>query len=95
MIKIKLNDFECEIDNYNRNTNITSGLITSNAYFNVLGVEISAFNAILKDKITSIVIIVDDKEIYNLTDIEAEISSVNEYLSGDHMSYGVNLNFNI
>lgn len=94
MIKIKLNNYECEIDSYNRNTNIIeNGTVNSIAYANIINGNIGELNALLGTNISSIEIYFNSNKIYELQDITAEITSVNEYLSGDRMSYNINITF--
>lgn len=93
MTKIKLNNYECEIDSYNRNTNISDGNINSSGYINVPNGNVDELNALLGTTITSIEIYIDNDKIYELHNINAEVSSLNEYLSGDRMTYNLNLTF--
>lgn len=93
MTKIKLNNYECEIDSYSRNTNISDGNINSSSYVNVLNGNVDELNALLGTTITSIEIYIDNDKIYELHNINAEVNSLNEYLSGDRMTYNLNLTF--
>jgi cob(I)alamin adenosyltransferase len=93
MTKIKLNNYECEIDSYSRTTNISDGNINGSGYINVLNGDVDELNALLGTTITSIEIYVDERKIYELHDIDAEVNTLNEYLSGDKMAYNLNLTF--
>lgn len=93
MTKIKLNNSEYQIESYNRTTNISDNNITSTAYLNLSSGEAVNLNSLLGTTINSIEIDVDDVKIYELTNINAKVDSVNEYLSGNRMSYNVNITF--
>lgn len=93
MTKIKLNNSEYQIESYNRTTNISDNNITSTAYLNLSSGEAVNLNSLLGTTINSIEIDVDDIKIYELTNINAKVDSVNEYLSGNRMSYNVNITF--
>lgn len=93
MTKIKLNNYEYEIDNYNRTTNVIDGNISSSAYVNIIEGNTSTLNALLGTVVTDIEISVDEQKIYELHNIDAEITSLNEFLSGNRMSYNFNLIF--
>jgi hypothetical protein len=69
--------------------------MSSNASCGVITDNIDELNDLMQDKITSIQIYHDNELIYDLSDIDANISSVNEYLTDDHMSITLNFNFNI
>lgn len=94
MTQIKLNDYVCEIDSYNRNTTISGGVLSSNGYINLVNGNASELNELLGTPVTDIEITVDNEKIYELHDIDAEINSMNEYLSGNRMAYNLNIVFN-
>jgi len=85
-----------QITSFNRNTNFGPEGASSTAYFNVhySGNEAPALYGAADAEITALTIKKDDTTIYALTDISANITSINEYLSGDWMEASVNINFN-
>ena len=93
MIKIKLNNYECEINSYNRNTSIMEDNISSNANITVINGEAEELNALLGTDIESIEITIDEDKIYDLKNLNAEINTINEYLSGDSMIYNIGIIF--
>ena len=93
MITIKLNDYECQIDNYNRNTSISEGNFSSNGYASIVNGDVNELNALLGTSITSIEIYSNEEKIYDLKNISAEINSINEYLSGERIAYNVSMIF--
>ena len=93
MITIKLNNYECQIDNYNRNTSITEGNFSSNAYASIVNGDVNELNALIGTTITSIEIYSNENKIYDLQNISAEIVSINEYLSGEQINYNINMIF--
>ena len=94
MNKIKLNNTEFEIENYNKNTYFNDGNITSNANCTIIVSDMATLNALASDPITSIQIYHDDNLIYNLANIDAEIENITEWLNFDKMSIGINIKFN-
>lgn len=93
MTKIKLNNFEYQIDSYSRNTSIMDGNITSTAYMSLVNGDAVSLNNLFGVTITSIDITVDGNKIYELVDINAKVDSINEFLSGDRMGYNMNISF--
>lgn len=93
MTTIKLNNTEFEVESYNKNTYFTGENIMSNANCSIKVVDMNTLNALVPVAITSIQIKYDNNIIYNLTDVNAKIDSINEYLNGDHMNTNVNFTF--
>ncbi len=93
MVKIKLNTYEYQIDGYSRTTNLTGdNTITSSAYINISNGD-TTINELLGVDISSIEIYADDVLIYDLKNVDAEITSINENLVNDKMFYNVTLTF--
>ena len=97
MAKIILNEQEFDFDGYSRNTYFNDNTISSTGYIgNIQGAN--AANALAElgeDTITSISIKVDEDIIYNLTDIDARITSIDESFNGvDRVNTNINLQFN-
>lgn len=98
MITLVLNDQAekaMQISSYNRNTTFEQGALNSIAYFTVASDEETA--ALLQElglsEITSIKIYSDEDLIYSLTELEAHITTISEYLEGDHITMNVNITF--
>ena len=90
---ILINELELEVESYNKNTYLTEGRIESNASCTVITNDMTTLNDYMEQVITSLKIKHDGEVIYDLHDINAHISSINEYLNGDRMSISVNLTF--
>lgn len=95
MNTIKLNNTTFTVESYNKNTVYDGTNITSNGYFNIINPTISAVNALVSSPIESIQIHHDGTLIYDLDNINARISSINEYLNNDRVDVGINLVFDI
>ena len=96
MNTIKLNNVEFAVESYNKNTTFSGETVSSNGYISFAPIDnIDALNTLSQSAITSIQILHDEKVIYDLQNINAHVDSMNEYLSGDRMTIGVNLTFNI
>lgn len=82
------------IRNYNRNTNIENEFINSDAYINAEYSE-AIVNLINNNNIiTSIQILNNDNQtIYSLSDINAKVYNVNEYLEDGHMILNISIRF--
>ena len=92
---IKFNDTSFEVESYNKNTYFNGETVNSNANCTIKANDMAVVNALAEDPITSIEIRHDGEVIYTLTNINAKVESINEYLNGDRMSVGVNLTFNM
>lgn len=90
---LKVNNLEMEVISYNRNTYFSAGGISSNASCAVKTLQLAALRAMAEEPITSIQIISDNKLIYDLSDINAKIDSINEYLNGNQVDVGINFSF--
>ena len=98
MITLVLNnqaEAAMEISNYNRNTTFEQGSLNSVAYFTVIGDGNTAnlLQEIGGTGITSIEILNGEDSIYQLSELEAHITTINEYLDGDHITVNVNITF--
>lgn len=93
MNKIKFNNSEFELVNYNRNTYFNGDSITSNGSCSIKTDEYSNLQELGENPITSIQITHDDEIIYNLNNINARATTIGEYLEYDHMSINVELVF--
>lgn len=94
MNKIKFNnEVELQVESYNKNTYFNNNTMNTTANCSVITDDIAALHALANDKITSIIITCNDNVIYNLSNIDAKIENINEYLSGERMYINVNLTF--
>ena len=91
------NTLEFEFYDYSRNTYFNGESVTSDGYVNnIQGANIAAeLDDFADEPITSIQIKKDDEVIYNLTDIDARLTSINEGYNGDRMYTNIALHFNI
>lgn len=90
---IKLNTSEFEVDSYNKTTYFNGETVTSNANLSINTNDISALNDLADEVITVIQILHDGEIIYNLTNINAKIENINEFLNFDKMNISVSLRF--
>ena len=90
---IKFNNSEFEVESYTKNTYFTQEGIISNANCSLNTNNIEAVNALAEGAITSIVIEHDHLVIYSLTDVNAKIDNINEYLNGNRMNISLTLTF--
>lgn len=93
MNKIKLNNHEFEVENYNRTLQSVNSEIASNGYCTVWLTDDFDIASLMQETITSVQIYHDESLIYDLDNLNAKIYSANEYLNGDHMVISLNLNF--
>lgn len=93
MNKIKFNNFEAEVDSYNKTTYLGGDTIMSNANCSIRTSEITTLNNLMLDIITSIQIFSNDILIYDLQNIRAKIDNVTESFGGDRMYVNVNFSF--
>lgn len=97
MAKIILNEQEFDFDGYTRNTYFNDDSISSSGYIgNIQGANVAnALAGLGEDGITSISIKVGENVIYNLTNINAHITSIDESFNGvDKVNTNINLLFN-
>ena len=93
MNTIKFNDVEFVVENYNKNTYLNGETITSNANCTIRTDNMTALNALMQTKITSIQITYNETVIYDLQNISAHIDSTSEYLNTDRVNITLNLTF--
>lgn len=90
---IKLNNVEFEVESYNKTTYFNGENITSNANMLINTDDITVLNNVAENPINTIQILHDNDVIYNLTNANAQIENINEYLNFDRMNINVNLRF--
>jgi len=90
---IKLNNTEFEVESYNKTTYFNGENVTSNANMLINTDDITVLNNLAENPINTIQILHDNDVIYNLTNANAQIENINEYLNFDKMNINVNLRF--
>ena len=90
---IKFNAVEFEVMSYNKNTYFNEGTITSSANCQIIVSDMSILNDLTDEAITSLQILHNGNIIYNLSDINAHIENISEYLNVDKMDISVSLRF--
>lgn len=97
MAKIILNNEEFDFNGYNRNTYFHDDSISSTAYISDLrSIDLAnRLKTLSQTTITSLQITVNNEVIYNLADIDAKMTSMDEAFNGvDTINTNVNLQFN-
>lgn len=81
--------------NFSRNTSFANGM-RSIAYFDLENTinTVSALQSIGLTGVTNITIKHDDDVIYNLPNLNAQITSINETLVEDHININLSITFN-
>ena len=95
MNTIKFNDTVFQVESYNKNTYFEGESVNSNGTCNIITSDATALNALAEDEITSIQIYHDEELIYDSQNIKCSITSINEYLNGDHMNIQISLIFDL
>ena len=90
---IKLNDLEMQVEGYNKNTYLNENKIISNATCTINTNNINALHELMSDSIQTIQIYHDDTLIYNLENLNAHITNINEYLNIDHIGVSLGISF--
>ena len=84
---IKLNNnYTFAIDSFSRNTSVQDGKLVSNAYVimkNPVTEDIETLRGLALYAITSLKLIYEEEEIYELSDLDAHITSIDESLGDD------------
>ena len=93
MNTIKLNNAEFTVVSYNKSTTFNGDRIASNAYCDIIPVDVSALHELGDDLISTIEIYHDDELIYRIIEQEGHITNINEYLNGDHMNANITIVF--
>lgn len=97
MTKIVFNNNEneaVEISGFNRNTSFSEDNTISNAYVNAIG-GVAILQKYGIETITSIKIYNDEEVIYELDNLNAKISNIDEYLNNEQITVNANILFNI
>lgn len=81
--------------NFSRNTSFANGM-RSIAYFDLVNATntVSTLQSIGLTSVTNITIKHDDEVIYNLPNLNAQITTISENLVDDHINVNVSITFN-
>ena len=90
---IKFNDYQCELIGFNKYTNYDENGMVSSCNCQVATSDVTGLQEVGLNGISSIQILHDNEVIYNLTNINARISSINETLAEDHIDITLSINF--
>lgn len=91
---LKLNSTELEITSFNKVTNFSEDTLNSTASCNLAdSVDTDDIAELASSIVTSLEIYCDETKIYELTNIRAQITNLNEVLNGDSIVRTVNLAF--
>lgn len=94
MNTIKFNDFTCPVISFNKYTNFDANGISGTGTCEIeVNDNLSDLYELGMNGITSLQILVNDEVIYNLTDINIKITSINETLTGNRMAMFLNFSF--
>ena len=93
MNTIKLNNETFEVLSFNKNTNFTGETIVGSGNISVKTSNLTALRSLGISTIDTIQIYHDDTLIYNLTDANGKITSIDEYLSENTVNISLSLQF--
>ena len=94
MAKLHLNEYDYDVTGYNKSTMMDNNVIVSTASCTLSTNNNTSLPTLMTTPITTITITNDsDEEIYKLENIEAYITHINEYLSGDQVIVNVDIVF--
>jgi len=82
------------VESYNKNTTFDGATVNSSGYASLITTDIASLTAVAQETITSIQILHDGDSIYNLTNLNARITNINEYLSDNRISVNISFVFN-
>lgn len=90
---IKFNDLTCQVVSFNKYTNFDENGMSGSCNCQIITDDITALQALGLETITSLQIIHDEDIIYNLQNISAKMTSINEYLADNHIDINLTLTF--
>lgn len=93
MNTIKFNNEEFEVNSFNKSTYF-NGQLTSAATCSLENTSLEILEPLLTTHITSLQIYHNDTLIYNLSNIDAKVDTINEILEDDRMGISLNITFN-
>ena len=93
MNKIKLNTLELEVEDFSKNTYFNGNSVERTGNCTIITNNVASVIALGSTPITSIQIYHDETLIYDLSDINAVITNVSEFLDNGRMRIGINLVF--
>ena len=93
MNTIKFNNSTYEVLSFNKSTYFNDSGISSNASCSIKTSNMTSLYALAESGLQSIQIYHDNELIYDLSDINGKLTSIDEYLMDDHININVNLTF--
>ena len=86
-----------ELSSYNRNTTFNGEQINSTAYMTLRADSstIEYISSFIQTNITSIILTHDSDVVYQLNNISARITSIDEYLNNDYVQMNINFIFDM
>lgn len=93
MNTIKLNNTTCEVLSFNKNTTFNNGQIFGSGSASIRTDDISALQELGLTTIETIQIFHDQEKIYDLTNANGKITSIDEYLADDTINISINFSF--
>lgn len=82
------------VESYNKTTTFEGNTVNSSGYASLITTDITSLTTVAQTPITSIQILHDEDSIYNSTNLNAQITNINEYLSDDRMNVNITFIFN-
>lgn len=93
MNTIKFNDYQCGLISFSKYTNFDENGMVGTGTCQISTSDLTGLQEVGLNGINSIQITHDEEVIYNLTDINAHISYINESLNEDHIDITLSINF--
>ena len=90
---IKFNDLQCQVISFIKYTNFDENGMTGSCNCQVLTDNVTGLQELGLNPITSLQILHEDEVIYNLQNISAKVTSINEYLADNHIDINLTITF--
>ena len=95
MNTIKFNNHSYGVYSFSKNTYFNDDGISSNANCSIETNDITSLHELAQEGIQTLQIYHDDTLIYNLSNLDGKLTSIDEYLSDDRVNINLNLNFSV
>lgn len=93
MNTIKFNNVTFSVESYNRNIYLSENEIHGDGNCTIIVNDMSTLTALMDNTITAIQIYHDNNLIYDVQNLDAYITNINEYLSDDRVIISLSLRF--
>ena len=93
MNTIKFNNHTYEVLSFNKNTYFGGESISSSSNCQIKTADITSLHALATEKIETLQIYHDNTLIYDLQNLNGNLTSIDEYLSEDRVNISLNFNF--